>query len=1187
MNRLRPTLLALLATLPFASKANTGLTMDVSTQVDMTYTQNGSYYVIKTTGTDPHICSTALPANMDVKDCRLEFDYQASEDIADLQLFFRDPESEARSLHVPNALKKTGTGEWKRFALNITPQRNSFSWGNKGSKLRIDFGNRSGVTINIRNLGIKGCTRMSSAQKADFARGVERYLASDYAAKVTYVEVGKDKVTVRGTTTASGCKLIDSRMYGELTLKTEWADAASNLPAGEFEVTVPRYVEVAGCKYDRLLSRWAITDAKRNLLSHGRYADKVYEIRHASPGILKTKKGIGGIGPVVAGDIDNLGLGSATLNVSLNSFIGCNKTSGYTEPYVYNGKTFYINQGAINNFDGTLKTCEKKGVVVAAIILIVPSGGEPAYATTMRHPEYSGKAPYTMPDMGSIYSIEAYAAAINYLANRYSQTGNGRIHHWILHNEVDQNLSWTDMGSQPLLRYVDTYEKSMRLVSNIVRQYDPNAYVLASFTSSWNKAHSTDGFTTKSMLDNIVVYSNAEGDYRWGVAAHPYPISFFKPKFWEADTEATYSENSGYSTFKNIEVISNWMLRREHYYKGEEKRILFFSENGVNSLDNSTANLKVQAAGAAWAWKKTMKNAGVDAIMWHNWWDHPAEAAQGVRLGLVTDKHVRKPAWYVWQAAGTDKESSVFDQYLSVIGISNWGQIHHGVSASGSDNVRLELDQSSNKDLSVKYDGTYQYYTLTTTGGDPNITTKAMGAAKSDNSNTLVFEYQSAKDIPNFQIFISPLATEQRSVTIPLSATSDWKRVYINLAPLTKQYGWGGAGSQLRFDPGSTSGRTMKIRHICVNSGEKTSAVNLSADAAGANQCTVTKDNNAGSATIVTTANGDPYFYSSKLPANLLPEASKIIFEYQASTTVQGARIYFVDYAGETRSISLGNLEASTKWKQKTVDIAELCRIHGWGFEGDYMRFDPGTKSGLTFKIRNIGINTGEYASTLYLQPDNYNSHDLSLSRDAECNPTEDDIRFGGELAYSSWTLNTTGSDPYTVSNPLDKNLDASATKLYFEYKASADITPLVAYFMYPENNARSTTYTDCMPATSEWTPVILDISQKRKEYGWGYAGNRLRLTLGKKVGATVSLRRLAIYDGNSQTVDVNDIATPATFSVRGVRGGVVITSSVPRTFTIYNIAGIIVNRLDVEGETLVSLDPGVYIVNGTKVVVY
>ena len=1182
MNKLRLSLMSLLVAIPFASRANTSLTLDSSTKVDLTYGSNAQYAEITTTGTDPHICSMAIPADMVFKDCRLEFDYQASEDIDDLQLFFRDPESEARSLHVRGAMPKTT--EWRHFSLNIAPQRQSFDWGKAGSKLRMDFGNRSGVNIKIRNLGIYGHTVMSSADRASFARGVERYLAADYAAKVTYVEVGKDNITIRGTTAASGCKLIGVRMDGDVTRMTGYADAASNLPVGDFEVTVPRYVQVCGYNYDQLLSRWAITDANHNLLSHARYADKVYEIRHAAPGILKTKKGIGGIGDAICADIDPLGLGSATFNILVNTMMGCQQGSGCTEPYVYNGKTYYVNAGVVAGFDNTLKTCEEKGVVVAAIILVHPNGGEQDYASSMAHPEYSGKAPYAMPDMGSIHGVEAYAATIDYLANRYSQTGNGRIHHWILHNEVDQNLSWTDMGAdQPLLRYVDTYEKSMRLVSNIVRQYDPNAYVLASFTSSWNKSHSTDGYSTKSMLDNIVAYSNAEGDYRWGVAAHPYPQDFFKPKFWEADTQATYSEDSGFSTFKNIEVISNWMLRREHYYKGEEKRILFFSENGTNSLDNSTENLKVQAAGAAWAWKKAMKNPGVDAIMWHNWWDNPAE---GLCLGLRTKDHVAKPSWYVWQAAGTANEAAVFDQYLSVIGISSWDQIHHGVSASGSDNIRLELDQTSNIDVNVTYDGTYQYYTLTSTGGDPRINTKATTVAKSDNSNTLVFEYQSANDIPDFQIFISPLAYEDRSVKVPLGATTEWKRVYINLAPLAKQYGWGGAGSQLRLDPGSISGRTMKIRHICINSGEKSLTANLLADAAGANQCTVASDYNAGNSTITTTADGDPFFYSTKLEANLLPEATKLMFEYQASTTVQGAQIYFVDYAGETRSVKIGDLAPSSTWKRVSVDISELCRIHGWGFEGDYMRFDPGTKSGLTFKIRNIGINTGKYASIHPLQLDSYYSHDLSLSRDADPDPDQADALYRPGLAYTSWTANATGSNPYTITNPLEDNLADDATLLYFEYKASTDISPLELFFMYPETGVRSTYYYDKMPATSEWKPVILDISQKRGEYGWGYAGNRLRLTLGNKVGATVNLRRLAIYNGDS-SVDVSDIATPATFSVRGVRGGAVITSSTPRSFTIHNIAGAIVSRLDVEGETLVPLDPGVYIVNGTKVVAY
>ena len=50
--------------------------------------------------------------------------------------------------------------------------------------------------------------------------------------------------------------------------------------------------------------------------------------------------------------------------------------------------------------------------------------------------------------------------------NRY-----GRIAHWIMHNEVDGCIDWTNMGVKPLTVFTDTYIKSMRICYNIVRQY--------------------------------------------------------------------------------------------------------------------------------------------------------------------------------------------------------------------------------------------------------------------------------------------------------------------------------------------------------------------------------------------------------------------------------------------------------------------------------------------------------------------------------------------------------------------------------------------------------------------------------------------------------------------------------------------------------------------------------------------
>ena len=1183
MNPFKSFLLVAATAVPMLSSANTWLTFDSSTKVDMTYGSNSEYAEIVTTGTDPHI-TTLATGDMHFKDVRLEFYYQASDDINELQLFFRDPEAESRSAKFTGVMPKTS--EWKFVSINLATYRSQHSWGGSGSKLRMDFGNKSGVTIRIKNLGIFGHVAVSDATKNSQAHAIESYLAADYAAKVTNVEVTQDKVIIQGTTTAPNSRLAGVTAYGNTFEMTDYEDLGT-LPSGDFEVTVDRYSNIAGYQYDRLLSKWAIISSNAKPLSHAHYADEVYAIRHAEPGVLKTKKGLGMPNSDYMSELDELGLSWATYNIMLNTVIGCTGSESDVK-HVYGGKTYYINGATLASMDDVLKKCEDRGVVVAAILLVHPNGGEQEYASALSHPEYTSKGIFSMPDVTNIYGTEAYAATVDFLASRYSQKGNGRIHHWIMHNEVDQNLVWTNMGTQPQMRYVDTYEKSMRIVSNIVRQYDPNAYVLGSFTSSWNTRHSDTGdagFAAKNMLDNLLVYSAKEGDYRWGVAAHVYPQDFYKPAFWSADTEATYSEGSGFSTFKNIEVISDWMLRREHYYKGLEKRILFFSENGVNAMDNSSYYLNIQAAGAAWAWKKIMRNAGVDAALWHNWRDDSAEG--GLKLGLRYENGNKKPAWYVWQAAGTSNEDAVFNQYLSVIGISNWEQIHKSVSATGDSSYRLEFKQDSKSGLNCSYDGNYQYYTIETTNGDPNMQTQPKSVDLSDNSNILTFEYQATKDF-DFQVFISTggLFYEDRSLKSPLAASTEWKRATIDITPLRKQYGWGAAGTNLRIDFGSNSGVTIKIRHLCMTSGLCMAYDKMSATDDGANQCTVTNDAATGVATIVTSTGGDPFFYTSKLKSTLDEDVNTLMFEYQSSANISDFKAYFVDYAAEARSISFGNLAATSTWKKVTVDISQFRKTHGWGFEGDYIRLDPGTASGVTLKIRNIGINKGEFTSTEFLTVDYVGANHLSISRDARDEQTPVELLAGADMSYNAWFMNTIGSDPFFRTNPLTKNLNADATKLYFEYTSTADVEPLELFFLSPESTARSKKFPGVMPSSSEWKKVIVDFADIREQYGWGFAGDVLRIDIGDKVSQEIQIRDLAVFNGNEGTVDVEELEQDGSFSVYGTAGGIMIESSFKQPFAIFNLQGIRLNRIEVEGTKFVPLTSGIYIVNGKKVIV-
>lgn len=503
--------------------------------------------------------------------------------------------------------------------------------------------------------------------KYQMAANIKNYLAKDYPSKVTNVQVTSDKVIIKGNCGGSGTYLLAEITPWQDVTELEKYPYTQDLSGGGFTVTVDRIVpNREGIRYDKVFSKWAVVkvDGDRQTLdSHARYADDVVPKKSPEAVPLRNKKGFG------AGDIDlyfsdckEMNVGSITMNVVLNEYI-----KGEGSGYSYGGQNYSL--GAFKDYvDRVTRRAGEMDLVVSAIILCQTN-------SIFKDPENKG-GNYTMPNLTTAKAFNLYAAALEHMASTHCTPGN-RISHWIMHNEVDFANEWTNMGDQPMMRYLDRYIKSMRICYNIARQYDQNASVLGSYTHCWAKA---DGnYAPKKMLEATVAYSEAEGDFRWGVAYHPYPQDLTKPSFWVNDTQATYSMTTRYITFKNLEVIDAWIKQKENLYKGTTKRVLFLSEQGTNSPSYSQTDLALQAAGGAWAWKKVSKLDGIDAIQWHNWADNKAEG--GLRIGLRTfaegsvSNLTPKPVWYVWKAAGTAEEDSVFDQYKTTLGISDWDSI--------------------------------------------------------------------------------------------------------------------------------------------------------------------------------------------------------------------------------------------------------------------------------------------------------------------------------------------------------------------------------------------------------------------------------------------------------------------------------------------------------------------------------
>ena len=182
------------------------------------------------------------------------------------------------------------------------------------------------------------------------------------------------------------------------------------------------------------------------------------------------------------------------------------------------------------------------------------------------------------------------------------------------------------------------------------------------------------------MLEHLLAFSKAEGDFNWAIAYHPYPQDLRNPRTWE-DTKATYRLDTPQITFKNLEVLDAWVKLPSTKFLGKYQRTGHLPEQGPNSPDYSQKSLNEQAASMAYAWKKLERLSSIGLFHYHNWIDNRGEG--GLRIGLrrfpddKDDPQGAKPVWKIFQAADTANEDASFEPVKKVIGIQDWKEIQY------------------------------------------------------------------------------------------------------------------------------------------------------------------------------------------------------------------------------------------------------------------------------------------------------------------------------------------------------------------------------------------------------------------------------------------------------------------------------------------------------------------------------
>lgn len=614
-------------------------------------------------GGGPHFWSQPLElAPIQAGHTVLAFDYFSPDPPRSISIRYRD--RDGKTMQFAGSRLIPISEAWTAFAVPLSTLPAEFP-----SRLHFSFNGKIGTSLKIRNLRLRPPTPVELAaeknrekimkQRELNAEHFLRYLEKNHTSRIHLVSVGKEEITIHWRRSANEpARLVELPPHLPDHASPGNAIPAFDIPADAHDShhTVARFDP--DTDRDRALSRWRIDRRDgEGILSHATWPTAW------NPGILPpdapkkrmtatSQKGIGGVPPISGPDhpIFELGVDHATINFVLNALVSHRKQPG-NRPFQFEGDTFYFNPNYASRQDATIRHLRNKGIIITAILLVGNN------ATPMAHPAAQPRGKFAMPNLQSPDGARLYRAALDFIAKRYTRDPMA-ITNWVIHNEVDQAGTWTNMGDQPMARYVETYARSSRLVFHTMRLRDPHARVFISLTHHWAKQSSGEGtYTVKKLLDLFARVAEAGGSgLDWGVAYHPYPRDLRNPDTWN-DRDVTFDFDTPYITPRNLEVLPA--------YLGPDRPILL-SEQGFNTPTLSIGDQRRQVAGLIYLFRKLPHFPTIEAFHLHRYQDMP-DAEGGLRLGIMDENGNRKLGWHAYAAIGTDglpEHESIADQIL-------------------------------------------------------------------------------------------------------------------------------------------------------------------------------------------------------------------------------------------------------------------------------------------------------------------------------------------------------------------------------------------------------------------------------------------------------------------------------------------------------------------------------------------
>ncbi|MDQ8737986.1 DUF5722 domain-containing protein [Paenibacillus sp. LHD-38] len=478
--------------------------------------------------------------------------------------------------------------------------------------------------------------------------------------------------------------------YADAANLTGYAPLADQDIAAEFSFDL----DLKDGSHNRLYSKFAV--ASRNAAGEYTLVDAPHYITNAeklapNQEPFPEAKSIKGLQVQMTDDAEELGVSHAAINVSYNAMLyAANSNPSNTIPYVVDGETFYFKKSAVNGLDSQIKSLSDNDTIVNLILIMYRDLPADTPNAQLIHPDSQpGGIVYALNTQNEV-GVKYVKAITTFLAERYSRPDEayGQAVGFIVGNEVGQNQVWNNMGPKTVDKYVREYTQTLRLIDTIVKSRYANARSYISLDHFWNEEISMEAlwkYDNKVIVDMLNKLAKEEGNFNWNMAFHPYPENLFDARFWN-DSTPTNDFNTVRITFKNLQVLVQYLQQQDYQYEGNMRRIIL-SEQGLNSMTDSQPDQLIQAAAYAYAYYKIKFLDGIDSFILHRHVDHEQEG--GLNLGLwrvlpgsIANPLEHKKVYDVFKYIDTDQSLAVTDFAKSVIGIANWEDVIPGFDPS-------------------------------------------------------------------------------------------------------------------------------------------------------------------------------------------------------------------------------------------------------------------------------------------------------------------------------------------------------------------------------------------------------------------------------------------------------------------------------------------------------------------------